>query len=612
MDDSKKTPPVASKPDQPDLKSELIPDSTPLLALDDNFFSEETIRDSLPSDALRTGGAPLPASAHAPETSPDRTDFEELTQQGLTQSPETWLDAPHALLEPSGPPLAEFPPPVVPPVAEPTSSPQQAGRAENAEMPAESSGYQSPATHDSAPDSAFQPKNDAGEPHPAEQPIPLAAHAVRFPPFVLDCSRGRFALSPGQFEPLQDDEIPSNWHALITDFHAAPGPGVMLVDAAPKYAHVLAQRILQRNGELTEDLELHILAKKKTGVQTLLAYQLVPKQQRARLEALGERSSSGFLLHDSVTLLQGLLPSRPRGQTVTLILHLPLTLILMSGRNGDILWTRRFALSDDHGPDFRASVSAAMHEMRQAERDLGFDVDHTVWIEGWSQAPMRPPEQSQPMEVLPVRAMHHGSEIWHTALPDLIGRLDDKSAFTPVADRTLARLQPWEKWLWATTLAAGLFLGGAGWWLHGEAERIEHDGKLLQSHKTDLLSTLNALALTNRFPDQDREALARGLETAQKLRQAQSAPPAALLWNTVARLRPPSCRVQALEITYAADLVRVRLEGSIELGLTQAQAVYTDFLKSLDRAGLRVVQQDFRLDLDTNFFSLMLEQGAKE
>jgi len=216
------------------------------------------------------------------------------------------------------------------------------------------------------------------------------------------------------------------------------------------------------------------------------------------------------------------------------------------------------------------------------------------------------------MNVLPVRALRFDGQTWFTALPDLLGRLDNGTAFTPLAERTLARLQPWEKWLWTGSLAASLFLGGAGWWLGGTAQRIETHRDSLRVEKTTLQGTLDELTAANQFPDQDRTVLAEAMETAQTIENARSAPPAALLWNTVARLRPRSCRLQALEINHSPRLVRLRLEGSIELGLTQAQAVYTDFLEALNRAGLRVVQQEFRLDLDTNFFSLLLEKGAEE
>lgn len=588
MDESTKKPLQTPQDESSRSENTVLPETTPLLALDDEFFSEEVLRENRPVDNPMTE-APEPDAVPAPAD---------------PMLSESLLGDPLTLLEPAGPPLAQTPPPIQPP-READATPVA-----NVMAAASPGGTTAPEAPPARPMSA----QDMAPVHatPREARIPETTRPLRYAPFVLECGSGRYLLAADRFQPLDEDEAPPFWHTLITDFHTAPGPGVILVETAPKYAHVLAQRTLQRNGELTDDLELHVLAKRRVAVQTSLAYQLVPKQHRARLDTLSERSHAGFLLHDSATLLQGLIRSWPKGQTVALLFHLPLALVLMAGHNGAILWSRRFALASDEGADFASSVDAAMHDMRQAAREQGFDLDSTVWIEGWSQHAIQPPDQSRTMNVLPVRALRFDGQTWFTALPDLLGRLDNGTAFTPLAERTLARLQPWEKWLWTGSLAASLFLGGAGWWLGGTAQRIETHRDSLRVEKTTLQGTLDELTAANQFPDQDRTVLAEAMETAQTIENARSAPPAALLWNTVARLRPRSCRLQALEINHSPRLVRLRLEGSIELGLTQAQAVYTDFLEALNRAGLRVVQQEFRLDLDTNFFSLLLEKGAEE
>ena len=88
--------------------------------------------------------------------------------------------------------------------------------------------------------------------------------------------------------------------------------------------------------------------------------------------------------------------------------------------------------------------------------------------------------------------------------------------------------------------------------------------------------------------------------------------PLGAVWNNLARLRPASCRIQALELTYESTLAKVRLEGVIDLGLTQAQAVYSAFLTALEQGGFVVKQQSFQLDVDSNFFSMVLEKPFTE
>lgn len=444
--------------------------------------------------------------------------------------------------------------------------------------------------------------------------IPVATSAPRYAPFVFECSEGKFELSSDRARSMPPDEILPRWHTLITDFFTAPGPGTILVESAsPKYAHVLAKRTLQRNGELTQGMELHALVRKAVAPgQFMLTYQLMPSQHLNRLRDQYARSARGFLLHDTVTFLLGMLQSQPRDTTTTLTLHLPRSLVLLCGRNGELLWARRYALSEDHGGDFHRGVEAVMNDMQQAARDGGFDLQRNIWIEGWSRRPLRPSTDSVDLELIPVTALQCGEEVWYTALPGLAKYASAKASLTPLSDRIAARMLPLEKWIWAASLLLAMVCGAAGWWGLGLAERMEERLQVLQAERAELKSKQAELSAANTFAEEDRKSIELGTVMAQTLNNARLAARPADVWNLIAGLRPQACTIQSLEITYEDKTATIGLEGAIGLGLNQARALYSEFLTSLSQSGFQLIHQEFQMDMDTNHFTVTLERHAEE
>jgi hypothetical protein len=444
--------------------------------------------------------------------------------------------------------------------------------------------------------------------------IPVMHEAPRYSPFVLECSEGRFELSSNRARLMSPDEVLSHWHTLVVDFFTAPGPGNVLVESAsPKYAHVLAKRTLLRNGELTQDMELHPLVRKAIAPgQVMLTYQLMPSQHLNRLKTQFTGSARGFLLHDTVTLLFGLLYCQPKDTTTTLTLHLPKSLVLLCGRNGGLLWSRRYTLSEDHGDDFQISVDAVMADMKQAARDGGFEIQRNIWIEGWSRRPLLPPAAAESFEFMPVTALQCGETTWYSALPGMVGQATGKTSLTALPDRLAARLQPLEKWIWATSLALALMTGAAGWWGHGLADRMEARLQGLVLEKAELESVQTELGAANTLSDEDRETIERGVSMAQTLKNARSATPLADLWNLISQMRPQSCTIQSIEINYEGKTAMIGLEGTVDAGLNQARSLYSEFLSRLNQSGFQIVRQELQLDMDTNYFTLTLKHTAAQ
>lgn len=442
--------------------------------------------------------------------------------------------------------------------------------------------------------------------------LPLRSGPPEYPPFVLDCRDGRFLLSGEQAADIGPNAVPPFWHALVVDFFTSPGPGVIKVDGPPKFAPLLAQRALQRTGELTEDLELramhrHALEQNKTVV----AYQLVPRKELERLHKQSHASEQGVLLHDTVSVLHALLRMWAKNRDTAVFMHLPQTLLVLVGQNEKILWGRRYSLTDDR-ENFPDSVHSIFQDTVQAGHDEGFVVEHAVWVEGWGTSPLSPPQPEFPLHVHPVLALRGTEKTYYSALPDLVHSISHQTSFTPAADRALARLQPWEKWFWATGILLALLFGLGTWQLDELSTQLRLRQQELSAQKEQRQTELETAMVAARFNAKDDARITDAVQTAQRLQQARSAPPAAMIWNQIAAMRPPSCRIQAMEITYEARRAVIRMEGTVELGLTQAQSVYAGFVSTLRQGGYQLVRQEFTLDLDTNFFSLVLEKPAQE
>jgi hypothetical protein len=78
----------------------------------------------------------------------------------------------------------------------------------------------------------------------------------------------------------------------------------------------------------------------------------------------------------------------------------------------------------------------------------------------------------------------------------------------------------------------------------------------------------------------------------------------------LAKAKPRGCTVSSLVLNYQGDGVNVRLQGSMDQGVAESQAVFAEFLSRLGQAGFRVNQQALALDGLANAFNIELARSA--
>lgn len=447
---------------------------------------------------------------------------------------------------------------------------------------------------------------------PAKAPMgpPLAQIPVDFHRFrrtmVLDTAVGCFRLHHDQLEPISPGHGAQRWCLWLYDGPSVQGPGVIRVDAPAKYAHLMAQRQLQRSGDLTDDAVFTPLTIRRLGKkQTLLAYRTIARSEHARLLATHERSAEGALLHDAGSLLVAYLASYRSQAPQAAILHLPgsLTAIVVQGRH--VLWGRRQMLAAESGPLWEDAARNLRAEMDHAAREGGWQLSEVLWIVGLSSSRDLPPGGFTP---LPVSTLHGPEGESYSALPGISTHLGFGPSLTPVPDRLAAALRPWEPWAYAAAMLMGLMLVGIGFLLKGQGDQFLRQGDLWGERKAALFSELNRLQAQTQFPP---ELLTQAQTTwthAQEIRRAESSPPLAGVWNQLAELKPGACRVLSLEMAYDGPILRLTLTGGIELPMSQAQAVFNLFVRDLREAGFEPTTTDLRFDLDGNAFTLVLEK----
>ncbi len=454
-----------------------------------------------------------------------------------------------------------------------------------------------------------------GEPDFCSAPGSPCAPLPAYKDFVFESREGRFLFSGSGINILEENEPVHAYCQVVADFYGSPGPGVMMVEGNHKYAAVLGRRKLQQQGEITDEFVLHPMQNLKVGKnQSALFYQFVPRADQTRLLLESEKSPEGFLLHDTVGLLAGLLKKMKRDGPVALALHLPEAMMVVAGDRKRVIWARRYALAGEDLPALADGFEVISQDLQIARREAGMDIREVLWIESLTRALIWPEDPSEEIRFtrLPVFGLRQGEAVVYSSLPGLMGMVPQSLALSEPADRILVEVGHWEKWILAGVFSLTLMLAGAGVWMHRHVGGLEDQARQLASQKRTLRRTYSSLTASVGFTREEQARAVDASKAAARVQRVEQSVPLAAVWNGLAGLRPASCRIQALELTYENTLAKLRLEGVIDLGLTQAQAVYSSFLAALEKKGFVVKQQNFQMDMDSNFFSMVLEKPFTE
>jgi len=543
---------------------------------------------------------PLEPSAPAPEIAQENALPGHAPEAPLFPEPDDLPPTPEA---------ADLEPPIPPHPPEDEGRPEPRPEALTEELPQEGQATE-PEPIPTAPPIPQSSATQSPMPTPAPRPqLPLDA-TRRHQEMVLETAGGRFLLREGTISPMEPGRVPSTWTLWLADGPSIQGPASITVDGAPKYAPLLAQRLLQRSGELTDDALLKPLTiKKLSKTRALLAYRIMSRAEGNRLLELHHRSGQGLLLHDAASFLTALLLHRTPKTPTAAILHLPgsLTAVVVQGQH--VLWARRQMLAAESGPLWEESSRILLADIHQAGQSSGFQVGAILWVTGL--APHRDLPDG-PFTPLPVLALQGPDGVRFSALPLLLPQLAFGPSLTPVPDRLAALLRPWEIWSAAAALILGLGLGAGGILLQHQAAQFHLQANALAGRKGELLTRLEQTRQATQFSPELTEQAQRVWNQAQRIRRAEASPPPAALWNELARIKPASCRLLTLEMAYDGPTLRLSLTGGMELPMTQAQAVFDAFLADLRQAGYQVAAADLRFDMDGNAFSLTIERTFLE
>lgn len=437
----------------------------------------------------------------------------------------------------------------------------------------------------------------------------------RYDDFIFQSLHGRFLFSGSFVHSLQQGDSVPEYCPFVVDFFDSPGPGVLMVEGVHKYAPVLGRRKLQQQGEITDEFLLRPLQSLKVGRnETSLFYQLVPRAGQGSLFKEFEDSPEGFLLHDTVTMLHGLLRNMKQEGPTALALHLPEAVLLVAGDKKRVVWARRYTLAGDDLNAIRDGFEIIAQDLHNVRRDSGVRVREVIWVETFArelQWPDFTPEELH-FTRMPVFALQDDLGPVFSALPGIMPRVGGGSALTEPAERVLVNVGRWEKTVLSLLLVLSLMVGGAGYWLQAGSVDLDARKQELSHMKHRLTREYSSVSESIGFLKKDSAFAAQAGQIAEQVGRAGKSSPLGGIWNGLAELRPKPCRVQALEVTYERDLARIRMEGVVDLGLTQAQAAYSEFLTALERGGFRIERQSFQLDVDSNFFSLVLEKRFSE
>jgi hypothetical protein len=384
--------------------------------------------------------------------------------------------------------------------------------------------------------------------------------------------------------------------------------GLLNVTGDPKYAAVMGRKELESRGELTADGQLFVHSFKKIDAnQSTVLYSVFPSQRYADIVAAYKDHEHGFELFNPLGLLQGLLQSMPRGQLHALALRLGAMILLLVGRQSEVMLVRRYSLLGQDDESLAESITALVQDVALLEDSIGMHVNQINWIEALTfDLNVRCQRPEMPLDPWPVtRLTWDGREVW-SALPALADRIPVAASVGPKEERYLKPLDAAINWL----LAAGVLLTltfGAGYYLYSSAlDQLKAGVSAVEAAYHEELSELQAMTIALDYLDPDAF-----LHIAKAVEQAVLAPTMGELWNVLAATRPPALQVRSVELRYDQDKVIVSLEGSLHESISRAQPAFSAYIAKLEQKGFVLQDHSLNIDLEQSDYLLQLSWPIK-
>lgn len=419
-------------------------------------------------------------------------------------------------------------------------------------------------------------------------------------PFVFDYNSQKHMVSNRGIERIDDVAVLGRYFTYLIDYPESPGMGLLTLSTEAKYAGVLARKNLEEIGELNTEGVLQIYSSRKLeGGQISVFYEILPRDKHVGLSELYNSDPHGFVISDTVSLLNGLLKKQGKG-THALALHLPGSIILVAGKNGNAHLARRYSLLGDDTQALTEGIYALEQDLVALERNIGQRISHVDWIEGltWSLNLARP-DVDIPLVPYPLHEFAmDGEQVW-SALPTALSKASLAAALGPKEEMYLRPLELAEKWLWAVFLSLAIVAGIGLYSMKGITQTVRAHAEVMKANMKAVEAEIRSRAVNVAFED-----VGPALKLSQDFSQAALSPSFGELWNYLASLRPDYIRVDGLEFAYGAEGVSVRMEGQVEMDITAAQQGFTRFIENLEHEGFKVVSQEVNLDLEGNFYSL--------
>ena len=324
-----------------------------------------------------------------------------------------------------------------------------------------------------------------------------------------------------------------------------------------------------------------------------------------------EATRCGYLLYDSTAVAYALALKLKAPAGAVVALHLPSCVVAVGVKGEKLVFARRYMLSGDDEGALRFGLSSLHQDVQGLKRQGQANPDRIHWVESLVETPVWPKaEYDIPFERLPLSPLDVDGTVQWSALPGIVGRLDPRACLGPKDEIRLLPLERMEKWVWAglAVLAPALIAGTL--LLHGRAGDLERRAEDLRRDNAALRSALQTEASRVAALGGGEFDAAGSRLWAERIRTAGAAPTMAALWDLLAKAKPRGCTVSSLVVNYQGDGVNVRLQGSMDQGVAESQAVFAEFLSRLGQAGFRVNQQALALDGLANAFTIELARPA--
>jgi len=404
-------------------------------------------------------------------------------------------------------------------------------------------------------------------------------------------------------------ELTGLWDVTEEGMVVSDMPGsvsrVMQVPVEPKYAHFMARRGLEEEGEFDRPPALITHWREKRGkTDSEIFFTALPRHIYEHYLAHVHEASEPIIICCLYGALYELVKRYGKQCPVAVVFQRGRTADLVIGRGQRVYFANRSMVFDDTRERIRSLWDMVLSDIRAAEAENRIKTGKLVFVSWINSAP--PPWEEDPgfqVEAFPGEKLDFEGYKYRASLFNALKTLSPAGSFSPIREKWAFRAKRAVAPLNVIVLICMIlaFFGH----LH-----FSNDARALESAYDRMARRLASVRQVQRLP-KSISSYEDALSFVERLYRASRLPGCVEIVTELSGAFRGAAVVESLDVDYGESGVTAQVKGKIEAPFAEAHKEYLKALRVLQEKGYRIGDGSFVAGIGSSGFSLKFSKGIK-